>query len=212
MIVSVKKLLSTIAILSVFSPVFAGEENSFSYDYVEGGYAYWNVVNNSSSSSDQNFDGGRVKVSYAITDGIHIFSSYHDIDPKGENRDGLHFTLNAIGLGIHRPIYKDTDIVVDFSRMSFKAKLSNRDRDTGQEKIDTLDIGVRYRLSNDTELTASIQWEYPLGDDDYYHGAGIGVIKDISKDYSVNLNIASLERKDGKYDWNRVFLGVRYNY
>ena len=205
-----KKLLSIIATLSVISPAFATEENGFSYDYVEGGYAYWNVVNNESSSSDQNFDGGRIKASYAITDGIHIFSSYHDIDPKGENRNGAQYALNAIGLGIHRPIYKDTDIVVDFSRKSFKVKVSDEDIEL-DEKVDTLDIGVRYHLSNDTELTASIQRNYFRDDDDYY-GAGIGIIKDISKDYSVNLNIASLERKDGKYDWNRGFLGVRYHY
>jgi len=212
MIVSVKKLLSTIAILSVFSPVFAVEESNFSYDYMEVGYSYWGM---DGSTSDRHYDGYKVKASKSITENIYLSAGYLNVS-RETSSSTTELDEKFLGGGVHYPLSGDTDIILDFSHIKTTGKYEYSDgsySDSIEDCINFASIGMRHQLFDDLEMTAAIERLDWAGKDILYSGVRVGAIQEITKDLSLGFSIAELkDSASNTVDWTDILLGIRYYY
>jgi len=190
----INKLMFAPALL-ILSGVVNAE--SFNYDYIDTNIIRYDLE---SSTSKSHYDGYLVSVSKSVSEYVHLLGAYTDI----ERGNGLTLDFKSIGVGINYPIYKGTDIVVNY--------LHNKWNESSTSGIfNSIEFGIRNQFSDDLELNSSLGRHDFAGRSILFKAFSIGAIYKINNDLSLKFKaFRARDSASNTVDWDGREIGIRY--
>ena len=190
----IDKLMFAPALL-ILSGVVNAE--SFNYDYVDTNIIRYDF---DSSNNKSHYDGYLVSASKSVSENVHLLGAYTDI----ERGNGLTLDFKSIGVGINYPIYKGTDIVVNY--------LHNKWNESSTSGIfNSIEFGIRNQFSDDLELNSSLGRHDFAGSRILFKVFSIGTIYKINNDLSLKFKaFRARDSASNTVDWDGREIGIRY--
>lgn len=159
-----KKLLPIMLISSIFDFAFAGEGNSLSYDYMEGGYY---LDYHEATYDDHVYEGVIVKGSTSLSDSFYVSGAFSyteaSWDDPGEHEEQDEETY-TISVGGHTAILNNADLVLELSYIywdrDWAQKYNNSSTVQNIKYTDdyyVTDLGMRHLLSAETEINGGFE-------------------------------------------------------
>ena len=194
-----KRLLALTTSVLLVVAASVTHAKGFKYSYGEIGYQGYN-------SDSIDYYGASADISFAALDFMHIragYSRYWVTTVDGTGDDDIDIDAFRLGGGLNFSVLDTVDLVGRGLWLYNGKSGDNNNADIGYE----VEAGARWQAMKKLEISPSIYY-YDNDDFEADVGAGLGVVYNFHKRYSVSLR--------GRYfdddEVTDVFAGVRYNF
>ncbi len=197
-----KTILITLLILGI-SNIANSKETS--YDYLDVSIIRYDLK---SITHNSHYDGYLLSASKSMNENVYLLGEYIDLEREG----GYGVDFKSLGIGVHYPIAKNSDIIAKYVHNKYGQTFSSGLLNSSSKGIyNAIELGIRHQFSNDLELNTELSRYDFTGDSMFYKGISIGAIYKLNNDISVKLEaLRATGSPSNSADWNGREVGIRY--